>query len=88
MSTKQSDSSPNPTKMTGLLGVGLDNQDGHKRLTTGEKFAIVGGSEETHGRMTETVVKTFEQLKRRGKDISEVSRSELSEIIHKATPEK
>lgn len=73
-------------KIAGLVGLGLDNQDGHKRLTTGEKFAIVGGSEETHSRMTETVVKTFEHLKNRGKDIAEVSARELAEIIHKSAP--
>jgi hypothetical protein len=55
------------TPKAALLGIGLDNQDGHKRITTGEQFAIVGGSEETHGRMTETVIKTFETLKHRGK---------------------
>jgi hypothetical protein len=69
-----------------LLGVGLDNDDGHKRITTGEKFAIVGGSQETHERITETVVKTFEELKNRGKHLDEVGSRELSEIIGKATP--
>jgi hypothetical protein len=73
-------------KAAGLLGVGLDNKDGHKRLTTGEQFAIVGGSEETHGRMTETVVKTFEELKSRRKHLAEVEPNELAEIIHKSTP--
>jgi hypothetical protein len=73
-------------KVAGLLGVGLDNQDGHKRLTTGEQFAIVGGSDETHGRMTETVVKTFEELKHRRKHLAEVEPTELAEIIHKSTP--
>jgi hypothetical protein len=70
----------------GLLGVGLDNEDGHKRITTGERFAIVGGSAETHEKMTETVVKTFEELKSRGKTIQEVERRELAEILHKSTP--
>jgi len=70
----------------GLLGVGLDNQDGHKRITTGEQFAIVGGSEETHGRMTETVVKTFEELKQRGKHLEQVEPSELAEILHRSSP--
>ncbi len=69
-----------------LLGLGLDNQDGHKRITTGEKFAIVGGSAETHERMTETVVKTFEELKARRKQLEQVEPSELAEILHKATP--
>lgn len=69
-----------------LLGVGLDNEDGHKRITTGEQFAIVGGSAETHDRMTETVVKTFEELKQRRKHLHEVEPKELSEILHKSTP--
>jgi hypothetical protein len=69
-----------------LLGVGLDNQDGHKRMTTAEQFTIVGGSEETHTKMTETVIKTFEHLKQRGKPLHAVEPQELAEIIHKSTP--
>jgi hypothetical protein len=69
-----------------LLGIGLDHQDGHKRLTRAEEFTIVGGSEETHGRMTETVIKTFEELKGRGKSLHAVEPQELAEIIHKSTP--
>ncbi|MDX2187594.1 MAG: hypothetical protein SFV32_11725 [Opitutaceae bacterium] len=77
---------PKPKAKSALLGVGLDNNDGHKRITQGEKFAIVGGSEETHERLTETVVKTFEELKQRGKHLETVNREELAEIIHKSTP--
>lgn len=69
-----------------LLGLGLDNDDGHKRITTGEQFAIYGGSAETHERMTETVVKTFEELKQRGKHLGDVRKAELAEIIKKSTP--
>ena len=75
-----------PGRIEGLLGVGFDNADGHKRITTGEQFAIVGGSAETHEKMTETVVKTFEELKARGKHLTEVDRRELSEIVDKSTP--
>jgi hypothetical protein len=70
-----------------LLGLGLDNEDGHRRITTGEQFAILGGSAETHERMTETVVKTFEELKQRGKHLSEVRPVELADIIKKASPQ-
>jgi hypothetical protein len=70
----------------GLLGVGLDNTDGHKRVTTGEQFVLVGGSAETHERMTETTVKTFEELKRRDKRLQSVDPRELAEIIDKSTP--
>jgi hypothetical protein len=73
-------------KDAALVGIGLDNKDGHKRITKGEQFAILGGSEETHGRMTETVVKTFEELKHRRKHLAEVELKELDEIIHKSTP--
>lgn len=69
-----------------LLGIGLDNKDGHKRLTSAEKFTIVGGSDETHGRVTETFIKTFEELKTRGKPLESVEPQELAEIIHKSTP--
>ena len=69
-----------------LLGLGLDNSDGHKRVTTGAQFAIVGGSAETHERMTETVVETFEELKNRGKHLGEVKPVELADILHKSTP--
>jgi hypothetical protein len=69
-----------------LLGLGLDNDDGHKRITTGDQFAIYGGSAETHERMTETVVKTFEELKQRGKHLNEVRPVELADIIKKSSP--
>ncbi|HYC72218.1 MAG TPA: hypothetical protein VEB66_13475 [Opitutaceae bacterium] len=69
-----------------LLGVGLDNKDGHKRITSAEQFTIVGGSSETHERMTETVIKTFEELKQRGKKLHNVEPKELAEIIDRSTP--
>jgi hypothetical protein len=69
-----------------LLGVGLDNKDGHKRITAGEQFTLVGGSQETHERMTETVVKTFEDLKHRGKNLRTVEPKELGDILKKNTP--
>jgi len=87
-SDQQPSRRPQPAQpQAGLLGVGLDNDDGHKRVTTGEKFALVGGSQETHERMTETVIKTFEELKRRDKQLETVDKKELAEIVHKSTPE-
>ena len=48
-----------------LVGVGLDS-DGHKRVTTGDNFALVGGSKETHEQMTEKAIKINEKLKAKG----------------------
>ena len=55
-----------------MLGVGLDS-DGHKRITKGENFALVGGTEETHEKMTETAVKINEKITSRGNRLEEVS---------------
>ena len=74
-------------KVSGILGVGFDNEDGHKRITTGEKFVLVGGSQDTHERMTETMVKTFEELKRRDKQLETVDPRELGDIINKSQPQ-
>jgi hypothetical protein len=64
-----------------LLGLGLDS-DGHKRVTTGPNFALVGGTEETHAEMTEKAVKINEKLTARGKQLEEISREEFDDIAH------
>ena len=76
----------NPVKKTKqpkavMLGVGLDS-DGHKRVTTGDNFALVGGSKDTHEQMTEKAVKINEKLKERGKQLHEVSHAEFDDIAH------
>ncbi|HXC01255.1 MAG TPA: hypothetical protein VNU49_01300 [Opitutaceae bacterium] len=83
---KKKPATKHPRRQAALLGLGLDNDDGHKRITTGKDFAIVGGSAETHEKMTETVMKTFEELKRRRKPLVAVEPKELAEILHKSTP--
>ncbi|KAB2660316.1 MAG: hypothetical protein DVB31_14330 [Verrucomicrobia bacterium] len=65
-----------------LVGIGLDS-DGHKRVTTGKNFALVGGSKDTHAEMTEKAIKMNEHLDRRGKELHEVSREEFDDIAHK-----
>ena len=67
-----------------LLGVGLDNKDGHKRLTKGDHFVMVGGSEETHERMTETAIRFNEKLAKRGKSLNELSPEEFRDIMQDA----
>jgi hypothetical protein len=62
-----------------LLGVGLDS-DGHKRVTTGPNFALLGGTKETHEVMTEKAIKINEKLAARGKKLEEVSREEFDDI--------
>jgi len=73
---------PSKTKKKALmLGVGLDN-DGHKRVTTGPNFALVGGSKDTHEQMTEKAIKINEKLERKGKTLENVTRDEFDDIAH------
>ena len=83
---KNTSNKPKKTSVQ-LIGVGLDHNDGHKRITKAERFVIAGGSQETHERMTETVVKTFETLDRKGKGLDKVDPHELNEIIRDSIPE-
>ena len=62
-----------------MLGLGLDS-DGHKRMTTGPNFMLVGGSQETHEVMTEKVIKINEKLTNRGKRLEDVSHEEFDDI--------
>jgi seryl-tRNA(Sec) selenium transferase len=64
-----------------LLGVGLDS-DGHKRVTTGPNFALVGGTQETHEEMTEKAIKINEKLAAKGKNLESVSHDEFADIAH------
>jgi len=64
-----------------ILGIALDS-DGHKRITTGPNFALVGGKEETHAEMTEKVIKITEKIAASGKQLEEVSREEFDDIAH------
>lgn len=64
-----------------MLGLGLDS-DGHKRVTRGPNFALVGGTEETHEVMTEKVIKINEKLAAKGKQLENVSAEEFDDIAH------
>lgn len=73
---------PQKQKKTAMmLGLGLDS-DGHKRVTTGPNFALVGGTQETHEDMTEKVIKINEKLAAKGKKLENVSSEEFEDIAH------
>lgn len=64
-----------------MVGLGLDS-DGHKRVTTGHNFVLMGGSKETHEVMTEKAIKINEKLAVAGKRLEEVSHEEFADIAH------
>ena len=64
-----------------LIGVALDSKDGHTRITKGNNFYLAGGSEDTHGRMTETAIKVNERLTTKGKELADLSKEEFVDIL-------
>jgi len=68
----------------GLIGVGLDNQDGHNRVTQGEEFLLVGGSEETHENMQDVAIHVIESLKNKGKRLQDAEFHEVVDLVQRA----
>ena len=64
-----------------ILGLGLDNGDGHIRITNGKNFNILLGSEQSHERMQETCIKVNEKLDARGKRLEDLSPDEFVDLI-------
>jgi len=74
----------NPSEVVGFVGVGLDNTDGHKRLTRTKSFVLVGGSEKTHEKMQEVTIRFNESLAQRGKELGEASVQEVKDLMRRA----
>jgi hypothetical protein len=71
-------------ELVGLVGLGLDNEDGHRRITRGEEFLLLGGSAETHERMQDVAIQVTESLQHKGKCLRDASAEELADLVRKA----
>lgn len=68
-----------------MLGLAFDHEDGHTRLTRGDNFVLLGGSQDTHAFMQETATKINERLDESGKRLEDVSAGELRAICREVT---
>ena len=71
-------------QVLGFLGIGLDNEDGHRRLTQNENFVLVGGSAETHEKMQDASIYFNEKLEQRGKPLQETEPQEAIDLLREA----
>ena len=71
-------------ELVGLIGLGFDNEDGHKRITKGDEFLLVGGSEETHERLQDVAIHVTEALKTKGKRLQDAGVEEMVDLIQDA----
>jgi hypothetical protein len=75
---------PERARIVGLFGLGLDDADGHRRITRTGEFVLVGGSEETHERMQETAIRFEEALEQRGKTLADAEIAEVIDLLNEA----
>lgn len=68
-----------------LIGIGLDNTDGHTRITRGPNFYLQGGSKDTHTHLQETAIKINEHLDSKGKQLQDTTPQEFRDILDKVT---
>jgi hypothetical protein len=67
-------------RKAGLLGLGLDGEDGEVRVTRGENFHLVGGSHDTHKSMQEKCVRFNEKLDAKGKGLEDLEHQEFLDL--------
>ena len=73
--------SPKQKKIIRLLGVGFDNEDGHVRITKGEKYDVLMGSDESHEYIQQLIEKIECELKARHLGLDDLTPDELSELV-------
>jgi hypothetical protein len=78
-------SRPPKKEVIGLVGLGLDNTDGQKRITRNEDVLLVGGSQKTHEAMQEISIRFNESLQERGKQLREADVDEVLDLLKKAS---
>ncbi len=74
----------NDRQVLGMFGVGLDNTDGHQRITRSEEFLLLGGSQETHQHMQDMAIRFGAWLRERGQRLQDASVDEVVDLLHKA----
>jgi hypothetical protein len=68
-------------KIIRLLGVGFDTEDGHVRMTNGDQYDVLMGSEESHEYIQQLLQRIENAIKAEGKRLDEVSPDELRKLV-------
>jgi hypothetical protein len=68
-------------KIIRLLGVGFDAEDGHIRISKGEKYDVFMGSDESHEYLQKLIYKIETALKDQGKSLNDLTPDEFIEFI-------
>ena len=71
----------NRKKIIRLLGVGFDAEDGHVRITKGENYDVLMGSDESHDYMQQLIRKIEEALEAQHLSLDDLTPEEFSEFV-------
>jgi hypothetical protein len=74
-------SKANLKRIIRLLGVGFDSDDGHIRITTGNNYDVLMGSDESHEYIQQLIHKIEDALKAQGMTLEEFTPKEFTEFV-------
>lgn len=63
-----------------LVGLGLDDAEGHMRYTHSRDCELVGGSEATHAAMWIKAIRIKAELDRRGYSLDSITRDQMDDV--------
>lgn len=72
---------PKRKKIIRLLGVGFDADDGHVRITKGESYDVLMGSEESHEYIQQLIQRIEDELKARSMSLDDLTPEEFGEFV-------
>ncbi len=68
-------------KIIRLLGIGFDAEDGHVRITKGEKYDVFMGSDESHEFIRKLIQDIEETIEKRGLSLDDLTPDEFAELV-------
>lgn len=71
----------NQKKIIRLLGVGFDADDGHVRITKGESYDVLMGSDESHEYIRQLIQKIEDALAAQNLSLDDLTPEEFSEFV-------
>jgi hypothetical protein len=71
----------NRKKIIRLLGVGFDAKDEHVRITQGDKFDVIMGSEESHDYIQQLIQRIEKSIEERGLTLDELTPEEFTLLV-------
>jgi len=71
----------NEKRIVRLMGIGFDGNDGHVRITQGDRYDVFMGSEQSHEYLHDLIRRVEEAVELRGLRWDELTPSKLSEIL-------